>query len=810
MKIKTKLTLNVVIVLVIVSAVTITSIIGLGFVKSKLFYLTEKSTPFQIRTVEFQRAIQGITSDLVKVITTRSREEYGPYRSEAETSLSLVKTAQEALEGLSGGEKLRTYDELKQTAGEILDVTDQRIRAEDDAVAAGKTIVGSLNDVTKRMDELDVTVSSLLTSRQTALRDSMESAKAITNKTRSLESLGATMKDIHVAFFETMRAQDKKAIIIGRGKLNSALAKVQQNDYLKQNEKLNAETKLLAEKIETLLKVIMGQAEGNRDAAAKEVDERLLTMMLNLDQDIMVVTERFKDEQDRQGVSYNQANAASEVMQNSAEVVAAGLMIRGLTNRIFLLSNLKEVDTIETEARKIFERADNKQARLEKLLKRLDAKDEIKKLQTVKGSLDAVKNLLFTKDGVMAKVRQQLTMREKAAQAMEHLRAIVLKQAAAGKKTVTTAQGEQEKAIGLVNKMVRFNMILIVVISGGAIIFGILFGTWVYRSISRPLGQLMKVSEEVSNGNLAYAMPKSTTDEIGIVQTSMAKMVSNLKEIVGKITVSTSQLASSSEELSATATIIDKGSREQTSQVEQSATAMTEMSQTTLDVAKNASATSESAMKMKGLAEHGKQAMGLTVQELVNFSGTFKLAADKIEALSKQSQEISNVVSLIKEIAEQTNLLALNAAIEAAHAGEQGRGFAVVADNVRQLAERTAGATDDIGRTIQKMQTDVDGTVKLVNHEKEAVEAVLRQVKGTMGEIDQIAGNVEQVADMIQRIAVATDEQSSTSDMVSHSMESVANVTRQLSASIEEIKRSAGDLSKLATELNTMAGWFKT
>jgi methyl-accepting chemotaxis protein len=319
----------------------------------------------------------------------------------------------------------------------------------------------------------------------------------------------------------------------------------------------------------------------------------------------------------------------------------------------------------------------------------------------------------------------------------------------------------------------------------------------------------MKVADEVSSGNLAYSIPKSSSDEIGIVQTSMAKMVSNLKDIVGKITVPTSQLASSSEELSATATIIDNGSREQTSQVEQSATAMTEMSQTTLDVAKNASSTSESAMQMKRIAEHGKQAMGATVQELVKFSGTFKQAADKIEALSRQSQEISNIVSLIREIAEQTNLLALNAAIEAAHAGDQGRGFAVVADNVRQLAERTAGATEDIGRTIQKMQGDVDETVVMVKHEKDAVEAVLKQVNGTMGEIDQITGNVQQVADMIQRIAVATDEQSSTSDMVSQSMESVANVTRQLSASIEEIKKSASDLSRLATELNSMAGWFR-
>jgi methyl-accepting chemotaxis protein len=91
MTIKTKLTWNVIIVLVIIGAVAATSIIGMGFVKSKLFYLTERSTPFQMRTVEFQRAIQGTTADLVKVSAARSIEEYKTYRTEAEKSMLEVK-----------------------------------------------------------------------------------------------------------------------------------------------------------------------------------------------------------------------------------------------------------------------------------------------------------------------------------------------------------------------------------------------------------------------------------------------------------------------------------------------------------------------------------------------------------------------------------------------------------------------------------------------------------------------------------------------------------------------------------------------
>lgn len=91
MTIKTKLTLNVVIVLVIVGAVAATSIIGMGFVKSKLFYLTERSTPFQVRTIEFQKAIQSTIADLVRVSAANNTSEYKSYRGEAGKSLARPK-----------------------------------------------------------------------------------------------------------------------------------------------------------------------------------------------------------------------------------------------------------------------------------------------------------------------------------------------------------------------------------------------------------------------------------------------------------------------------------------------------------------------------------------------------------------------------------------------------------------------------------------------------------------------------------------------------------------------------------------------
>ena len=471
--------------------------------------------------------------------------------------------------------------------------------------------------------------------------------------------------------------------------------------------------------------------------------------------------------------------------------------------------NPPQICVVETEIRRTYDKINSVQKSLERALTKLEAIEELKILRNVENVLTSIKGVLLAKDGIIAKIRHQINMREKALMATKRLDEIVLKQAQKGKETVTTAQGEQEKAIGTVNKMVRFSIILIAAIGVGAVIFGIVFGTWVYRSVSKPMNELVWSADQISQGNLLCAKKEYSKDEIGVVHKSMCKMINNLQEIVGKMKTSTEMLASSSEELSATASTIEEGSNQQRIQVEQSATAMTEMSQTIIDVAKNASDTSDMAKTMRDVALNGKDTVADTMKRLSEFVDSIKVSATRIESLGKRSEEVQRIVTLIKEIADQTNLLALNAAIEAARAGEQGRGFAVVADSVRQLAEKTASATGDIARTIMTMGEEIGESIKVMEEEKVLAEVIFNNMTSTMNVIDGIVQHVEMVTDMVQRIAVATEEQSSASEEVSHSMEGIADITRQLNNSIVEIKRASNELSKIATELNTMAGWFK-
>jgi len=342
-----------------------------------------------------------------------------------------------------------------------------------------------------------------------------------------------------------------------------------------------------------------------------------------------------------------------------------------------------------------------------------------------------------------------------------------------------------------------------------SILVGIFFGFWIYRSIAGPLQQLREASAQVARGDLTGNLSAVGRDEVGEVQASVGEMVTNLRGMVENINDVTRNLSSSSEGLATTAFALQEGASQQTTQIEQAVTAMAEMNQTTQEVARNSAETAEAAQKMKQVAERGKGAMSSTVQEMDRFALSVKSAAERVESLGAKSQQINDVVLLIKDIADQTNLLALNAAIEAARAGEMGKGFAVVADSVRALAERTTASTDEIGQMVRGMQEGVGRAVTLMHQENASLDTVVTHVNQTLSAIDEIVDYVGQVTDMVQRTAVAAEQQSSTSEEINRNMSAIDEVTRKLSGSFQEIRASSAALSHLAQQLNDKVSWFK-
>ena len=815
MKIKTKLSFNILLVVIAVGIVVATSIFGMKFVKDKLSYLTQKSTPYQIRTVEFQRELQGAITDLVKVNAALNLNEYKAFRSEAEKSLTTVKSAQQALEEMSNN-KLGTHDELSQIAQELFDTDQIKLSSELAANEAKSKVTQRLKESSARLKEMDKRVRNLQMKRSAAFSTALDETGRFSGNLRSVEELRNLVKDLQLIAITVQSAQKSTAVLIAKGKVNSVLSRINKNEFNKNNKVIAADVKVANEKLDEYIKLQSASLTLKDDdsknkavESGKDLAEKLNGLYLTLDQESTLANEKLGIEAGKQGGTFTQSNIANSILLANSELVAMGIMVEAHTTKLFTLESVGDVDKAAAETHALFNKIAEQAKAVEISLKTLGVKEEIKTLNSSVAPLSSIRNELFSANGIVDTLKKHLTASEQAKKLGDKLRSIVIKQAEIGKETVTTARGEQEKAIASVNKVVQTSITLLIAISVAAIVIGSLFGIWVFRSVSRPLGDLIRVTDSVAGGDLHNGNIQHSSDEFGQVQVSMEKMVLNLRDMAGKITDSTTTIASSSEELSSTANELERNSQTQTNQIEQSVTAMTEMVQTIQDVSLNASNTSDAAGKMKIIAINGQKALDDTSKELVSFADIVRQSAEKIEKLGVKSEAINNIVDMIKDIADQTNLLALNASIEAARAGDMGRGFAVVADSVRQLAHRTIESSSEISRTVKEMQTEVAGSVAFMQNERKAINKIVAHVDATQRSMGEIVTCVEQVFDMIQTIATSTEEQSATAEDVNRNMVSINDITRQLSTSVGDIKGTSESFARLASELNQMVSWFR-
>jgi methyl-accepting chemotaxis protein len=247
-------------------------------------------------------------------------------------------------------------------------------------------------------------------------------------------------------------------------------------------------------------------------------------------------------------------------------------------------------------------------------------------------------------------------------------------------KSIKTFYIETKGMISKVNKAV---------ILGSVILIGLFILTTVLiiLSINRSIKTVVAAAKEVAMGDLTHTVGLESRDEMGIMASELNSMLEKLNHAFTAISGETERVFSYAENLSDSSDDLMKGSKEQKMQVDQVVTASSEMSQTIIEMAKNAADASEATKGSFEAAQNGSNVSEQTKEKIVNLVESVSEASKSIARLGKSSEEIGDILSVIQDIADQTNLLALNAAIEAARAGEHGRGFSVVADEVKKLAE---------------------------------------------------------------------------------------------------------------------------
>lgn len=300
--------------------------------------------------------------------------------------------------------------------------------------------------------------------------------------------------------------------------------------------------------------------------------------------------------------------------------------------------------------------------------------------------------------------------------------------------------------------------------------------------VVKPVRETSAVVKALAEGDLTRTITAEYSGEFAGLKDSVNASVTNLQGMIQELNEAASNIGTAASEISAGNTDLSQRTEEQASSLEETASSMEEMTSTVKQNADNARDASKLAEAAREQAEKG--------------GGVVKTAVSAMAEINSSSKKIADIIGVIDEIAFQTNILALNAAVEAARAGEQGRGFAVVAAEVRNLAQRSAGAAKEIK--------------SLINDSVEKVEEGSRLVTTSGQSLEQIVTSVKQVSDIVAEIAAASQEQSIGIEQVNKAIMQLEQVTQQNAALVEQAAASSEAMSDQARGLNGLIGFFNT
>ncbi|MFG1606076.1 methyl-accepting chemotaxis protein [Actinoplanes sp. NPDC049265] len=327
------------------------------------------------------------------------------------------------------------------------------------------------------------------------------------------------------------------------------------------------------------------------------------------------------------------------------------------------------------------------------------------------------------------------------------------------------------------------------------LLLALALGLLVARKIVTSLSKVKYVCDGLAEGDLTRETGLTSFDEPGRMARSLDTAMGRLRKTIATIEGSAASLAGASEQMTSTAAQI-AGSAEQTSVRAQAVSAAAE--EVSRSVETVSAGSEEMGASIREISQNASEAARVATEAVAVTAAT----SATMNKLGDSSAEIGNVIKVITSIAEQTNLLALNATIEAARAGDAGKGFAVVASEVKDLAQETARATEDISRRVEAIQADTGGAVAAIGEISIVIERI-SEFQTT------IASAVEEQTATTAEMNRSVSEASGGTGEIAQNITGVAEAARVTNQGVAETQQATAELARMSTDLSGLVSQFR-